>query len=289
MPDDLLMPGSVAEYDDMVRQALSDEAFNRRYRSGATGQSRSATHIPIVPAKSWSYWACWMAPMCPALPGVQSMYYRLRDRVWHRSVLYDAYLFVRYRLERLVWEFKGRPFPTPPLVKQQCVLAHQRQFNLPVLIETGTYRGAMVRATRRAFREIYSIELSPKYYQRALHLFAPFPHIHLLQGDSAIVLGEVLLRINQSCLFWLDAHYSGEDTACGVHETPILAELDGILAHPIKQHVILIDDARLFDGEHAYPVLEKLTGYVLERRPEWQVSVARDIIRITPREASHKA
>lgn len=138
------------------------------------------------------------------------MGFPLKDRLKRSFAFYGAYLFVRDRICVWNWNRRGCPVPPPPLVKQRCVLSHGRKYNLKVLIETGTYRGDMVRATRSAFREIYTIELGDALHARARQLFAPFPHIHLLHGDSAKTLRDVLTRVHEPCLFWLDAHYSGE-------------------------------------------------------------------------------
>lgn len=199
-----------------------------------------------------------------------------------KTPIYDAYLLIMNHWLLATWERKGCPMPPPPLIKQRCVLEYQKRFKLDILIETGTYRGDMVRATRSAFREIYSIELGIDLYQRAQRLFARFPHIHLLHGDSSMRLRDLSALLNRQALFWLDAHYSGRGTALGDYETPIMAELDCIFAHPIKSHVILIDDARCFDGRHDYPTLEGLKSHVSNRSPESSFIVADDIIRITP-------
>lgn len=212
------------------------------------------------------------------------MYNALKERVKRSASIYDAYLFVRTRIRWIDYVRRGRPVPPPHFVKQRCVLSNRKRFGLDVLIETGTHRGEMVWCVRSAFKEIYSIELDDELYQGARRLFAAFPHIFFLQGDSATVLGDLLEHIRQPCLFWLDAHYSGVGTARGVRETPILAELSHIFGHAINGHVILIDDARCFDGRSDYPSLSALKQYVLEHRPGWSFSVADDIIRITPPE-----
>jgi hypothetical protein len=100
----------------------------------------------------------------------------------------------------------------------------------------------------------------------------------VLQGDSTQVLREVLSRIEEPCLFWLDAHYSGKGTALADCETPVWGEL----SHAVKSHVILIDDARCFDGENGYPSLAEIKTCVNERRPDQICEVRDDIIRIHP-------
>ncbi len=60
-------------------------------------------------------------------------------------------------------------------------------------------------------------------------------------------------------------------------------ELFAIFSHPIKNHVILIDDARCFIGQNDYPELDILKQYVLEKRPEFIFDVGEDIMRIHPK------
>jgi hypothetical protein len=158
-----------------------------------------------------------------------------------------------------------------------------------VLVETGTYFGEMIAATYSEFAEIYSIELSADLYQRACTMFEKCPKVHLMHGDSASVLGHLLQQITQPCVFWLDAHYSGDGTARGIHDTPILSELQCILSHPVTSHVILIDDARCFDGKGIYPALAELEGLVRGRDLGYSFEVVDDIIRISPTIAAAKA
>jgi hypothetical protein len=104
----------------------------------------------------------------------------------------------------------------------------------------------------------------------------------LLKGDSGGLLPEVIPRIKGRCLFWLDGHYSGGVTARGSEDTPIRKELEHIVAAGRDADVVLIDDARCFDGRNGYPTLEE-TVLFLEQRLHSVVSVAEDVIRATPR------
>ena len=91
---------------------------------------------------------------------------------------------------------------------------------------------------------------------------------------------KVLKDINKPCLFWLDAHYSGGSTAKGQTNTPVIDELECILNHKNgNEHVILIDDARLFVPENDYPAVEEIKNLVLSTCPNWTFKVKDDIIR----------
>jgi hypothetical protein len=88
-------------------------------------------------------------------------------------------------------------------------------------------------------------------------------------------------------LFWLDGHYSRGATAKGMSDTPVAKEIETILRHKIRDHVILIDDARCFDGTHDYPALNDLQEFVTLSRPDYAFTVASDVIRIHPQEQVH--
>jgi hypothetical protein len=181
------------------------------------------------------------------------------------------------------WEREGRAVPPPGVLKQRVVREYARRYGVRVLIETGTHDGEMDFNLKNQFTRIVTIELSPEYHARAVRRFARFPHIECLRGDSGTLLPSVLAQITEPCLFWLDAHYSAGRTAKGDVETPISTEVDAVLSHSVRNHVLLIDDARLFDGTHDYPMVASLQEKVFEVRPDMSFSVEDDIIRITPK------
>ena len=127
---------------------------------------------------------------------------------------------------------------------------------------------------------MYSIELSPELYERAEKKFSGHKHIALLKGDSSIILPEILNHIYESCLFWLDAHYSEGITARGKKETPILEELKHIFHHSVKNHVILIDDARCFNGKNDYPSIKEVKELIANQYPDYVINIKDDIIRV---------
>jgi hypothetical protein len=149
-----------------------------------------------------------------------------------------------------------------------------------IFIETGTYYGDMISAVKERFKRIYSIELNDRLYVLAKKRFANFEHMSLRHGNSQDVLSDVLTEVGEPCLFWLDAHYSGGITAKGEIETPIVKELSIISKHEIKNHVILIDDARCFNGTNHYPDLENFKRILGNLFPAHVVCVEDDVIKV---------
>jgi len=201
--------------------------------------------------------------------------------LWYRSIQ-DRLRQQRQKSELDEWGKKGRPVPPPHIIKQRMLAEYAGRFGLKILVETGTYYGDMVDAMKHAFEHIYSIELSEALYQRASERFRKFSHIRLIQGDSGIELGNLVGTIDKPALFWLDGHYSAGETAKGEKETPVFEELGHIFSTPDQGHVILIDDARCFGTDPAYPTMEELTGFIRSKRPEAGIEVRDDSIRITP-------
>lgn len=141
-------------------------------------------------------------------------------------------------------------------------------------VETGTWYGDGVQmALNTGFQEVYSIELAPHYYEKAQKRFSNQWNIHLYQGDSAKILGNVIANINESITFWLDGHCSLEDTAKGETMTPLLSELELIKQHPIKTHTILIDDIRQAStSAFDYTTLEQIIAKLKEINPNYSLT-----------------
>ena len=117
---------------------------------------------------------------------------------------------------------------------------------LEIFVETGTLKGDAVHQVHDLFQELYTVESSAEYYERACERFKSDPAIHAFHGPSAKLLAEIMPRLaGRSVLYWLDAHWCGEELATDVSQCPLLDELAAI-GHLNEQSVLLIDDARLF-------------------------------------------
>jgi hypothetical protein len=180
------------------------------------------------------------------------------------------------------WRLRGMPERSPHLVKQRTVREYGERFDLRILIETGTYYGEMVYAMKKHFDRIYSIEHDPSLARRAIRKFERFPNIQVVEGDSQQVLPELLKSLKQPALFWLDAGYYGW---AGVENDKrrLSAEFEAILRHPVKGHVILMDDARGLNGQNGALTIGELTRRIESEFPDRKLDVAYDILRITPR------
>jgi len=169
-------------------------------------------------------------------------------------------------------------------MKQSVLKEYAGKYNLRILVETGTFYGDMVNAMKEEFDQIYSIELSQCLYKKCVRRFKGDKKIIIIQGDSGVEIKNVVDRIQRPALFWLDGHYSAGITAKGENETPICKELSHILNAPIRNHVIVIDDAWKFGSDPAYPSIEELTQFVMSRRDDLEITIKYDSIRITPKQ-----
>ncbi len=168
---------------------------------------------------------------------------------------------------------------------------------IDTLIETGTLTGATAIHESAYFSEIHTIELGEDLYQANLVRFRQHPRIHSYQGNSAVVLPKVLAQVRGHCLFFLDAHWSGDSSVdwqlsdwkgYGIdtahlgkgrtprpeEQSPLLEELAAIERGYPKPGIILIDDLRVvgkrdvgFVGEDwSHITIDKVLGCFGRRR-----------------------
>jgi hypothetical protein len=159
--------------------------------------------------------------------------------------------------------------PSAPFVKAIALRRYARTFGLETFVETGTFRGETTAAVADLFQRCFTIELSGELHARAVRRFSDALHVVCLQGDSGVTLSRVLNQIAAPALFWLDAHHSGGDTANAGYD-PIFEELASIYRHPVRTHVILVDDARGHD----------VARIAREAPPSHELMVRNDIVRI---------
>src|SRR5271155_4270033 len=123
----------------------------------------------------------------------------------------------------------------PPVA---LTLALQRRLGILNFIETGTFQGDTTAWAAGHFTRVTTIELSPTYHATAQARFGAQPNVRVLAGDSVVTLRSVVPDLAAPAIFWLDAHWSGLDTAGHEVECPVLAEIALINASSFA-HVVL--------------------------------------------------
>ena len=139
----------------------------------------------------------------------------------------------------------------------------------------------MIAAVAHRFRRIYSIELDPRLACLAQKRFHKCSHVEIMNSDSQTAVPMLLQRLNERCLWWLDAGYYGWSGGFG-NPNRLGSELNAILADRIPDHVILMDDADGVNGQAGTPKLEELIASIESEYPNRHVEVAHNILRITP-------
>lgn len=107
-----------------------------------------------------------------------------------------------------------------------------------IFIETGSnYGDGIQQALDEGFKVVFSIEIDKEKYDHCVERFKDNENVHLILGDSKMILDTILMMINEPVTFWLDAHI-------GNKKSPVMHELEILRNHRIKSHTILIDDLR---------------------------------------------
>ncbi len=152
-----------------------------------------------------------------------------------------------------------------------------------VFVETGTFAGSTALAASRVFREVHTVELDETLFDRACDRLKNISNVKVHRGDSGEVLPGILQNITGPILFWLDGHYSGDETARSGKDTPILEEIRAIARSGITDSTIMIDDIRLFptagaDGETDYPSLTEVCNEISAIDENYRFVVYGDIL-----------
>lgn len=181
-----------------------------------------------------------------------------------------------------------------PKLTTECLSKFSKKNNF---IESGTYQGDTVKtAIDFGFSKIHSIEIEENLYSSTVELFKNNNNVKIWNGDSPDVLREhIIPTLSESSTFWLDAHKSRLLQTPGSNKygnCPLLHELDAISESLIKNHVIIIDDVRLFDTQNwdfvkkedcIKKIMKNNPNYVLEYidgRCPWQDIVLKNDILI---------
>jgi hypothetical protein len=115
-------------------------------------------------------------------------------------------------------------------------------------VETGTYKGDTSIMASKHFHNVYTTEIVPALHEESKKKAeeAGVKNITFLLGDSVKLLGEIMPKVSEGAVFFLDAHQSGGDTSNNGKNVPLYEELDVILSFPLGKSLFIIDDVRLW-------------------------------------------
>jgi predicted O-methyltransferase YrrM len=153
-----------------------------------------------------------------------------------------------------------------------------KRIKIDAVVETGTFRGSTTLFFRQTSGvDVYSCELSDRYFEYASTRLAGCDGIHLYKGDSRdflVHLSKTSKLENNTIFFYLDAHWNAD--------LPLLEELQFIFKH-FESPIIMIDDFEVahrddydFDdyGENAILSIDILAPALTEEislfYPSWQ-------------------
>ena len=164
----------------------------------------------------------------------------------------------------------------------------KENMKLDILVEGGTYKGGTAKSMSKKFRKVYTIEKSDTMFEIARGNLKDTKNVTMLKGDTREHL-QSILENNDNILYWLDAHWSGGDTYGEEDECPLIEELEIIFQYS-KNHVILIDDARLFlappPSPHKIEKWPSLTDILQALPMNWELLEFEDVIYLFPKKTS---
>jgi hypothetical protein len=168
---------------------------------------------------------------------------------------------------------------------KQLAIDLRDRLGLVRAVETGTFTGATARMLSELFDQTVTIERSDEYYARAREVLGELPNVRQVHGHSAEELGPIA-REGGPTIYWLDAHWSGMDTAGSDDPAPLLRELTAMGGGDARD-CIVIDDAREFAAtpDEGWPELVEVLDAIRAQRPATHVTVVHDLIVAVPREA----
>jgi hypothetical protein len=178
--------------------------------------------------------------------------------------------------------------PGPP---EQLVLMLQMQYHLNTFVESGTYLGDTAVWASTHFDQVITIEYSPTLYREAAARHGRISNIRFVSGDSRLVLANIVATLTEPAIFWLDAHWSGGDTAGENDSCALVDEINAINQSAVR-HFVLIDDARMFTSppplphriEH-WPSIDEIVKELQSKTDSCYIVVFEDVIIAVPRSA----
>ena len=122
-------------------------------------------------------------------------------------------------------------------------------------VETGTYKADSTILAAKNYDNVYTIEIFEPLYKESKYraLNEGVNNINFLLGDSLQQLPNIIPKVTEGAVFFIDAHISGGDSSWnGKIRVPLVEELDIILSHDLGPSVFIFDDLRFWTTTKAW-------------------------------------
>ena len=171
-------------------------------------------------------------------------------------------------------------------IPESLVLNLVKNNNVKNFVETGTYKGNSSFWAAKHFDNVFTIELNKELYEETSSRKDAPKNITFLQGNSKVVLPELVNTLDGQSIFWLDGHWcmgaGGKEDEC-----PLMNELMAI--SKTKDSIILIDDARCFLGPlppphnaNDWPRIDEIFSLIRNYFPDYTSTIVEDVIVAVP-------
>ena len=149
---------------------------------------------------------------------------------------------------------RGLPINLHSYMKYVVLRRLRQRTGAKCLIETGTFLGVTSARCARVFDRVVTVELDARLAMRARAYLRRFPNVEVLQGEATTLLPQIIARDDvREVVVFLDAHYSGGETAQGIVPEPAVAELEILAQYADRICGVVVDDFRLFGVEPGFP------------------------------------
>lgn len=140
------------------------------------------------------------------------------------------------------------------------------KYRTGIFIETGSNVGHGIKAALEVgFETVYSIEAVFEHYESCVQDFGAMPNVFLRHGNSPMMLEDIVSKLEHQATVYLDAHSETSN--------PLLDEL-AVLAHAARRdHVLLIDDVRMFGSDEWFGLSQQqILQAVMRVNPAYRIT-----------------
>ena len=182
---------------------------------------------------------------------------------------------LRDLLFAVFWIRNGFVGGRPKAIKNK-VLARYCQMD-GTWVETGTYKGETTRFLAGFGRQVHTIEPEGNLYSAAVSSLAHLPNVEVHFGTSEELLPQILARVSENCNFWLDGHYSGDQTFKGKVEFPLSEELSSIAEKCMdgRSLTVFVDDvcclSPIYEETFKIDLLDYLVDWARQHKLVWTI------------------